>query len=322
MRTPPHDLPDHLVRAHIGEEWGFDLDGVEHLPWGFGAWHWAGRDSAGAVSWFITADRLDVPGRLVDLEQTYAAAAELSADLPAVGNLPSLAGTFCREVGAFALSVTPWVPGERSGHGELDRAGGVRTALFLADLHAAAVPAPLPDWSPQYASHRVLDDLAHIVGRPWDSGPFATEARQLVADRIGPIEDWRRRYAELAELALARRREWVVTHGEPGPHNQIGTSDGTKWVDWESARAAPRERDLTSLSELHPDEWRGAYPHPIDREMLELFDLAWRLDEIGQYTSWFRRVHLGTEDDRIALDGLRQELTRADWPRGAGNERP
>jgi spectinomycin phosphotransferase len=47
-----------------------------------------------------------------------------------------------------------------------------------------------------------------------------------------------------------------------------------------------------------------------DPEMLELFDLQWRLDEIHQYATWFAAPHPGSRDDEIAFGGLQEELSR------------
>jgi spectinomycin phosphotransferase len=56
----------------------------------------------------------------------------------------------------------------------------------------------------------------------------------------------------------------------------------------------------------------GAEPDDIgaDLEMLELFDLEWRLDEIHQYAAWFAAPHDGTTDDEIAFADLLHELAR------------
>ena len=57
-----------------------------------------------------------------------------------------------------------------------------------------------------------------------------------------------------------------------------------------------------------PSSWR-----PADRDARpspELFDLEWRLDEIGQYATWFEGVHSDSQSDRVALDGLLAELAR------------
>ena len=77
-------------------------------------------------------------------------------------------------------------------------------------------------------------------------------------------------------------------------------------VDWESLTFAPPELDLRIVVDagLSPAD-AGAEP-----AMLELFDLEWRLDEVSQYAEWFAAQHTGTEDDRIAFDGLLEELGR------------
>ncbi len=110
---------------------------------------------------------------------------------------------------------------------------------------------------------------------------------------------------------MAGRTGWVVTHGEPGLHNQLVTSAGRRLVDWESMRVAPRERDLTDLARSPgPWRWNGAEPDPA---MVELFDLHWRLNEIGAYAARFRAPHAGGNDDRIALEDLVEQLERPDW---------
>ena len=82
------------------------------------------------------------------------------------------------------------------------------------------------------------------------------------------------------------------------------------FVDWETLAQAPRERDLRPLV----DSGYGALVD-ADLSMIEMFDLEWRLDEISQYADWFQAPHVGTDSDRVALDGLVRELTRptADW---------
>ncbi len=74
-------------------------------------------------------------------------------------------------------------------------------------------------------------------------------------------------------------------------------------IDWESLLLAPPERDL-----LGPDA-AALIEHEPDRR--RLFDLEWRLAEIAAYAGWLRGEHTGTDDERVALGGLRHELTRA-----------
>jgi spectinomycin phosphotransferase len=95
----------------------------------------------------------------------------------------------------------------------------------------------------------------------------------------------------------------VATHGEPHGDNQLLTSRGRYLIDWESLKLAPPERDLQVLLDA------GAQVD-ADPEMVEMFDLEWRLDEINQYVTWFAAEHYDTEDDRIAFAGILHELTR------------
>ncbi|MCW2793789.1 MAG: aminoglycoside phosphotransferase [Nocardioides sp.] len=104
--------------------------------------------------------------------------------------------------------------------------------------------------------------------------------------------------------ATADPATWVPTHGEPDTGNQLATAEGVLLVDWESLMLAPAERDLRTLAD-------AGHPHPrATSELLALFDLEWRLDEVAQYATWFEQPHGDDENDRLALGGLRHELGR------------
>lgn len=299
MREPPPHVRAHEVRDLVARHWDHDIDRVVHLPVGFGAHHWAAY--AGDVPrLFVTLDALE-PKRSADgLEAAYAAARELQASgLDFVlAPVPHTAGSSTVSFADGALSCTPWRDGVSGG--DLDLRW---TAEVLRRLHAAAPPALLPHWGPLVGpgfSH----ELSTLVSRPWGPGPFADEARGLVGEHTADVAVWTRRYHELA--AAAQGHHWVPTHGEPHSANQLRTDHGRLLVDWESVRLAPPERDLRTLA-----EW-GADMHDLAArpEMLELFDLEWRLDEICRYAAWFAARHTGTRDDEIAIGGLRHELTR------------
>jgi spectinomycin phosphotransferase len=95
----------------------------------------------------------------------------------------------------------------------------------------------------------------------------------------------------------------VATHGEPHSDNQLLTPQNRYLLDWESLKLAPPELDLRVLADAGAEV-------DADPEMVELFDLEWRLDEINQYVAWFAGEHHGTEDDRIAFNGLLNEMSR------------
>jgi spectinomycin phosphotransferase len=142
------------------------------------------------------------------------------------------------------------------------------------------------------------------VRRPWDSGPYAEQARAALAGRLSDLERWVMRYLDLAARTDPSR--WVATHGEPHSRNQLRTDDGrTVLVDWESLKLGPRERDLRVLVDQGYGELCGHDP-----DLVEMFDLEWRLDEIAQYADWFEALHAGTDSDRVAIGGLLHELER------------
>jgi spectinomycin phosphotransferase len=301
VREAPQDLDEQALLTAIRRQWNPDVDAVEHLPVGFGAHHWAATTS-GRATHFVTLDALGGGHSATSLEAAYAAAAAIADELdfvlaPAV----SSAGVYTAPLHGGALSVTPWVEGTTPRHLDLDS-----TAAALTRLHRTTPPVGLPQWHPLVPAS-LADDLTHLSGSPWDSGPYGERARTAVRSRLDAVAEWTAAYHALADVA--RRRPWVVTHGEPHELNMLVAGqppDAHTWfVDWESVRLAPAERDWRTLLE------RGWAPDAgVDPAMVDLFDLEWRLDEISQYAAWFAAPHTGTASDRVAMGGLLHELTR------------
>ncbi len=299
MREAPSHVSDAAVLAVVRDRWAPEADGVAHLPVGFGAWHW--RVTAGdRPVLFVTLDRLDLHHTADTLEAAYAGAAELAArglDF-VVPSLPGPDGRFTAGFGADALSATRWHDGT-SGDGPFaddDRAQEVAT--MLAALHAEEPPPGLPRWHPLVGPD-LPEELGARTLTPWTNGPHGEAARDALSERLDDVARWTADYLRLA--ASTDPATWVATHGEPHTRNLLMTDDATLLVDWESLRLAPRERDLRHL---------GARSTAGDPALLEMFDLEWRLDEISQYADWLQASHPGNDSDRIALGGLRHELTR------------
>jgi spectinomycin phosphotransferase len=296
MREAPTGVTEDEVLAEVRRHWEAGIDRVEHLPVGFGAHHWAAY-GAGRPRLFVTFDDLGPRRPAAALEAAYAGALRLYDDgLEFVlASLPTGGGALTLPFADGALSCTPWREGET--HEAVDLAW---TTTALDRLHATPPPPELPRWRPLVEAD-FADTTAALTGREWGPGPHADAARDAVRRHLGDLARWTARYHHLAETA--RDRPWVATHGEPGSHNQLVTGDGRLLVDWESLKLAPAERDLRTLTD------EGAETD-ADPELLELFDLEWRLDEIDQYADWFSAPHAGTADDEIAFDGLVEELER------------
>ncbi len=296
MREPPLGVTEAEVLAVVGRHWDAGIDRVEHVPVGFGAHHWAAY-ADGRPRLFVTLDGLAPRRTAAELEAAYVGAVHLHhAGLEFVlACLTSGEGTLTVPFVDGALSCTPWLDGDTDAPVD-----PTWTASVLTRLHTTRPPPDLPRWRP-LVQDDLADTTASLTRRAWGPGPHADAARDAVRRHLDDLRRWTARYHQLA--ATARDRPWVATHGEPGEHNQLMTAEGRLLVDWESLKLAPAERDLRTLVD-------DGVPTEADAEMLELFDLEWRLDEISQYVAWFAAPHAGTADDDIAFGGLLEELTR------------
>lgn len=306
MREPPADVTPKDVLGALRESWELDVDRAEHLPVGFGAHHWV-ASSRGRRAWFVTLDGLLPRHSAESLEAAYAGAAALAGRLDFVlPCLPTPAGSFTVPFADGALSLVPWLDGSPGQFGDWSAEETRATAALLDRLHATSAP-DVPAWQPLLADPTAYaDGLADSLRQPWDSGPFGEPARQALDQQIGDLRRWAERYDDLATRALDRREHWVPTHGEPHPGNQLVVHGHRFLLDWESLKLAPRERDLWALE----PGWESSYSAGADGDMLELFDLQWRLDEIGSYAAWFSQPHTGGESDQVALQDLLDELAR------------
>lgn len=306
MLSRPSFISDETVARAVAAHWLPEAAEVGYLPWGFGAHHW--RVAGGGTALFVTLDQLAPRHTAASLEAAYAGAAALGAvGLDVVcAPLPARSGRFTVDVGAGALSVTPWLEGRSPTEAEAGEPDHVRDVLAaLAALHPAAPPDGLRRWGPRVGPG-FADELRARTARPWTSGPLAEQARAAIADRDEAITRWTGRYLDLADLARAHHDSWVPTHGEPHNDNQVVDARGLRLVDWESLALAPRERDYADLLAAGAGDRLHADP-----AMVELFALDWRLSEIDEYARWFAAPHTGTDDDHTALEGLREELSAA-----------
>jgi spectinomycin phosphotransferase len=296
---PPPGVADADLLAEVRRSWAADVDRVAYLAVGFGAHHWTAY--AGVERrLFVTYDPLARRDTFADLEAAYDGAVALQ-DRGLEFVLAPLLDNAGRVLAPFAdgaLSCSPWHDGASDEPLDL-----TWTRDVLRRLHATTPPPGLPIWRP-----RVDPDFGETVSaltrQEWGPGPYADDARADVAAHLDDISRWTARYHHLARVA--RTREWVAAHGEPHEANQLRTESGRFLVDWDTLRLAPAEVDLRVLVDA------GAAPADVgaEPEMLELFDLEWRLDEISQYAAWFAAPHTGTRDDEIAFGGLVEELTR------------
>jgi spectinomycin phosphotransferase len=204
-------------------------------------------------------------------------------------------------------------------------AGGSWPAI---EIHGARTAAP-------YAGDFVVPHLGELTmmmdqtAQPWDSGPYAKRARDLLSARAGDLEVLLAAYDGLVARVAARPDRMVITHGEPHAGNVIVTPGGLVTIDWDTALLAPPGRDLWDLARhdeslLHT--YAAATGVDIDQDALWLYRLWYDLAEIGGYLSLFRATHRQTADTAESWKNLRHFLQPAErWPAlyepGAGRAR-
>ena len=291
--APPAGVTDAEVLEAVRRHWASDVDRVVHLAVGWGGYHW--RADVGDEPVLFTT--LDIPlprHTAASLEGAYAAAAATARDVDFVWPpLPTHDGRFTVPLSWGTLSVTGWLAGEAP------TSSTPRLARMLADLHAVAPPPGAPRWS-TLVSPDLGDRLGEKVTDAWPA-PHGPAARDLVRGRLGEVARWADEHGRL--LAGVDEAAYVVTHGEPGVHNQWLAAGRTWLLDWETLLLAPAERDLATLV-------NEGVEVDADPALVRLFDLEWRLSEVESFATWLQQPHTDGADERQALAGLRYELER------------
>lgn len=302
MRVRPPGVSDEEVLDAARRCWDGSIDRVSYAPVGYGAHHWIAWSGSEAAL-FLTLEARTGSDSRVCLEQAYRAAAALhETGLEFVHPcLPSSLGTLTLAFGDGLLSATAWLSGA------VTPAGCGAEAALLRRLHAHTPPPELARWRP-LVSPGLADQLATATAERWDGGPFGERARGAVRDRLPAVAGWLTEY--LRRIDTVDPNDAVISHGEPGRHNQLLLPSGALvLVDWESIQLAPRERDLAGLAPLD-DAWLTAYGRAPDAGLLRCFDIEWRLSEIQHYSARFGGAHGTDEDDMIAFGDLTKKLTR------------
>jgi len=95
----------------------------------------------------------------------------------------------------------------------------------------------------------------------------------------------------------------LLTHGEPHPGNVMRSeSGGWLMIDWDTAPAAPPERDLWDLT---PGDGPALRPG-----LVELYRLRWDLVEVAGGLARLRQPHGATADDDETWADLEESATK------------
>jgi len=328
MLTEPSDLDRSDIRQ--GLERGFRIHDPEldHLPVGFGSHHWRAVDARG-TRWFVTVDDLRAGFRTAaDADTAFAGlgrAFSAAAALRDVAGLRFVAAPLIGRDGAvirrlterYAMTVSPFIDGASAPFAPYERPEE-RTIMgaMLGRLHAATprIPGGLARREDFAVPARAeLVDALHDLDRPWDGGPFAEPARELLRARADGLELRLREYDELAAAVRAHSGAWVITHGEPHRGNVVRDNEGgMHLVDWDTTLTAPRERDLHFVLD---DDLTGLEAYrdaaggdALDHDALRLYRSWWDLADIAVFVAEFRRPHRLTADTAKGWDVLAANL--------------
>jgi spectinomycin phosphotransferase len=336
--TPPPDLDEDAVTRLVRDAWGLPISGCSYLAQGMGSHHWLGYDDSGIDHWFITADRVRTTGQADELAACFQVVSSLARQLPFVlGPQPALDGSVVQAaaLGSLLVSVRDYLAGDSGRFGRFERPEGrLQVLRALADLHALPVPPELPRWQPDDYPDLIL--ALDEVAEPWDAvGPFTGTVQDLVRTHASSL---RQRLADFAaaSAALTARRHDVISHGEPHAANVLWLAESASrsdarrrtpasklqgpiaLLDWDTVRAAPKERDLAvALPDADSGEWAAATSAyvgaggsgEIDIAAVGLFREEWGLNDIDVTLRELRAPHLDSEDTRAALDILGRYLS-------------
>ena len=261
-------------------------------------------DPAGG-RWFVTVDDVSAPGAFDLLAAALGTALELRrggaefvvAPVPTAGGRPAV-----RLGERYAVSLFPLVDGEAFDFGEYAD-GDHRSAVLAMVVRVHSAPATA-------RRRATADDLAltcrealeaALTGRFTDCGPYAERTADLLSGHAGKIRERLTRYDRLVAGVDPARA--VLTHGEPHPGNTMRTKDGWRLIDWETARLAPPERDLWLLGgDLRA--YTAITGVEVRPELLELFELRWRLTDLALDAERFRRPHGDDPNERRSFEIL------------------
>jgi aminoglycoside phosphotransferase (APT) family kinase protein len=314
MMTPPAGLPEAVLMPALERCWGIRAASVQYRPVGWGSHHWAVSGEAGA-RWFVTADELENK-RLSQAEPLAAGFRRLHAALSAATDLRECGRTFvvapvpgrdgeplARVGNRFGVAVYPFVHGQSCEWADFSSPAHRRAVLdLLVATHTAPPAARRRALADDFrVPHRdELEAACQAGGDTPDRGPYSRAAARLIQQHAAPLQRLLARYDHLVAAAGAQSSRAVLTHGEPHPGNTMLTAGGWLLIDWDTALAAPPERDLWSLDPGDGsilEAYAGLTGISPRSPVLDLYRLRWDIADIAVDVSRFRRTHTGTAED-------------------------
>ena len=311
---------DDTIEAALETGWRLQVETLTYTRVGGGSWHWhANSPDRGRL--FVTVDEVLVGDPKTaavtthvrpELEWAYQVPRALAARGMPIARppIPTATGTVLHALDErWVLSVWPHLDGRATLDGTYARRDDAEAVLALVDaLHR--VPSDIVRDRPARGETFAVPGtprLLELVDRPWPGplvGPHAAAAEAVLHRHADDIHALATRYDELVRRAPSSD-QWVLTHGEPHAANVVFTDGGPVLIDWDTAKVAPRERDLWMIAA------DGFAVGAADDSMLELYRAQWDLGELFDYARRFADpLDDGPEGD-AAWDDFAQYVARA-----------
>jgi hypothetical protein len=307
MRAPPESLDERGVVDALRDGWDFAVRTAVYVPLGGGSYHWEVTDETGGRC-FATVDDLTRKAWLgpagdlafAGLQRAFDTALALRrAGLQfVVAPLPACDGSSLRRLDSrYAISLFPFLNGEAGQFGRYEDDDHRRAVIaMLAELHsatAASVSARTAGF--ELPGRELLEAALRELDEAWTGGPLSEPAREAVITAASGLTELLALADRLSATAQEHAGEWVVTHGEPHAGNIVRTSEGWRFVDWDTVALAPRERDLwMPLRGGHDDVadlYRRLTGQHVNDAALDFFELTWDLKDLAEYLNVLRSTH-------------------------------
>jgi spectinomycin phosphotransferase len=298
VRNKPAHVSDDHITTTLLEHYGCDVAELTFLPLGYDASAWVYRVEATDRATYFLKVRIgpvNEAGLLVPRALHDAGRAEPIAPLRTLG------GALCVRLDGCSLVLYPFVSGSSGMQRGLTPEQWVAYGAALRGVNdlpvtsALATSLPREDFVPVGAADvRAVDAALH------DGHAIDTESAEVATyweERRDLIMLLTERAETLGRRVSGRELPLTLCHADIHTDNVLTVDDGTiRFVDWDEAMLAPRERDLMfvlgggiSRELVTPDHERlfmqGYGPFTADPLALAYYRYSWAAGDVGGFAS-------------------------------------
>ncbi|MBZ0288556.1 MAG: aminoglycoside phosphotransferase family protein [Anaerolineae bacterium] len=310
------DIQDSAITQCLGDDFGLHIAELEFLPLG------ADRNTAvykavaeNGIAYFVklrsgdfNAVSVIVPKVLQDQ-----GVAHIIAPIPAQN------GALWAEIGAFQVTVYPFVTGKDGYEITLSDRHWIEFGQTFKGIHTATLPPEVTARIPRETySDSFRDSVrrfqAQVEETPFDD-PVSAALAKLLKDKRAIVDTLVRRAERLAGVLQRQPPPFVLCHADIHAGNLLIEPNGTLHVvDWDTMILAPKERDLMFVggglfvNHRPPEQesqlfYRGYGETQIDPVALAYYRYERIVQDIAAYCE---QIFLTSPDDQDRAVGLRQ----------------